>query len=98
MILILGFYVCVCTSFPSTVKNGLSKLGIPSNVLDLMFDWTGSENYTKIPEAKGSIQAVRNEAFFIPLYELFLTYGGIFRLIFGPKVCLFLVYLLILYN
>lgn len=51
-----------------------------------MFDWTGaSEDYPKVPEAKGSIQAVRNEAFFIPLYELFLTYGGIFRLTFGPK-------------
>nr|6L8I_A Chain A, Protein LUTEIN DEFICIENT 5, chloroplastic [Arabidopsis thaliana]6L8J_A Chain A, Protein LUTEIN DEFICIENT 5, chloroplastic [Arabidopsis thaliana] len=73
-------------SFPSTVKNGLSKIGIPSNVLDFMFDWTGSDqDYPKVPEAKGSIQAVRNEAFFIPLYELFLTYGGIFRLTFGPK-------------
>lgn len=88
-------FVLVCISFPSTVKNGLSKVGIPSNVLDFMFDWTGSdEDYLKVPEAKGSIQAVRNEAFFIPLYELFLTYGGIFRLTFGPKVC-FSVYLLI---
>ena len=70
------------------LKNDLSKLGVPSNVLDLMFDWTGAnEDYLKVPEAKGSIQAVRNEAFFIPLYELFLTYGGIFRLTFGPKVC-----------
>ena len=70
------------------LKNDLSKLGVPSNVLDLMFDWTGAnEDYLKVPEAKGSIQAVRNEAFFIPLYELFLTYGGIFRLTFGAKVC-----------
>ncbi|WZZ01987.1 hypothetical protein YC2023_074315 [Brassica napus] len=68
------------------LKNDLSKLGVPSNVLDLMFDWTGAnEDYLKVPEAKGSIQAVRNEAFFIPLYELFLTYGGIFRLTFGAK-------------
>uniref|UniRef100_M4EFM3 Uncharacterized protein n=1 Tax=Brassica campestris TaxID=3711 RepID=M4EFM3_BRACM len=68
------------------LKNGLSKLGVPRNVLDLMFDWTGAnEDYLKVPEAKGSIQAVRNEAFFIPIYELFLTYGGIFRLTFGPK-------------
>lgn len=82
------FLLVHCESFPSTVKNGLSKLGVPSNVLDLVFDWTGaSEDYPKVPEAKGSIQAVRNEAFFIPLYELFLTYGGIFRLTFGPKVC-----------
>ncbi|KAG7598923.1 Cytochrome P450 [Arabidopsis suecica] len=81
-----GAFTVQKSSFPSTVKNGLSKVGIPSNVLDFMFDWTGSdEDYLKVPEAKGSIQAVRNEAFFIPLYELFLTYGGIFRLTFGPK-------------
>ncbi|CDY12360.1 hypothetical protein Bca4012_092936 [Brassica carinata] len=81
-----GAFTVRKSSFPSTVKNGLSKLGVPSNVLDFMFDWTGAnEDYPKVPEAKGSIQAVRNEAFFIPLYELFLTYGGIFRLTFGPK-------------
>ncbi|CAA7026710.1 unnamed protein product [Microthlaspi erraticum] len=81
-----GAFTVQKSSFPSTVKNGLSKLGVPSNVLDFMFDWADSnEDYPKIPEAKGSIQAVRNEAFFIPLYELFLTYGGIFRLTFGPK-------------
>ncbi|ESQ33655.1 hypothetical protein EUTSA_v10007138mg [Eutrema salsugineum] len=81
-----GAFTVRKSSFPSTVKSGLSKLGIPSNVLDFMFDWTGTnEDYPKVPEAKGSIQAVRNEAFFIPLYELFLTYGGIFRLTFGPK-------------
>ncbi|KAJ0233127.1 Protein LUTEIN DEFICIENT 5 [Hirschfeldia incana] len=81
-----GAFTVNKSSFPSTVKNGLSKLGVPSNVLDFMFDWTGAnEDYPKVPEAKGSIQAVRNEAFFIPLYELFLTYGGIFRLTFGPK-------------
>ncbi|RID49944.1 hypothetical protein BRARA_H00705 [Brassica rapa] len=81
-----GAFTVRKSSFPSTVKNGLSKLGVPSNVLDFMFDWTGAnEDYLKVPEAKGSIQAVRNEAFFIPLYELFLTYGGIFRLTFGPK-------------
>lgn len=75
------------------MKTGLSKLGVPNDVLDFMFDWTGSdEDYLKVPEAKGSIQAVRNEAFFIPLYELFLTYGGIFRLTFGPKVCLLIIF------
>lgn len=92
----LIFLLVHCESFPSTVKNGLSKLGVPSNVLDLMFDWTGAtEDYPKVPEAKGSIQAVRNEAFFIPLYELFLTYGGIFRLTFGPKVCVLLCLILV---
>ncbi|KAI9176862.1 hypothetical protein LWI28_007937 [Acer negundo] len=32
----------------------------------------------KFPEAKGSISAICSEAFFIPLYELYLTNGGIF--------------------
>ncbi|CAM8960143.1 unnamed protein product [Rhodiola kirilowii] len=45
----------------------------------------GRELFPKIPEAKGAISAIRSEAFFIPLYELFITYGGIFRLTFGPK-------------
>ncbi|XP_010540722.1 PREDICTED: protein LUTEIN DEFICIENT 5, chloroplastic [Tarenaya hassleriana] len=74
------------SSFPSTVKNGLSKLGIPVGILDFLFKGVeASEDYPKIPEAKGSIRAVRNEPFFIPLYELYITYGGIFRLTFGPK-------------
>ncbi|KAJ1694665.1 hypothetical protein LUZ63_011363 [Rhynchospora breviuscula] len=38
-----------------------------------------------IPRARGSLAAVDGQAFFLPLYELYLTYGGIFRLIFGPK-------------
>uniref|UniRef100_M4FBH1 Cytochrome P450 n=1 Tax=Brassica campestris TaxID=3711 RepID=M4FBH1_BRACM len=81
-----GAFTVRKSSFPSTVKNGLSKLGVPSNVLDFMFDWTGAnEDYLKVPESKGSIQAVPNEAFFIPLDYLFLSYGGIFRLTFGPK-------------
>jgi hypothetical protein len=40
----------------------------------------------EIPQALGSINAVVGQAFFVPLYDLFLTYGGIFRLNFGPKV------------
>lgn len=40
----------------------------------------------EIPQARGSFGAVGGQAFFLPLYELYLTYGGIFRLIFGPKV------------
>ncbi|KAF3335461.1 protein LUTEIN DEFICIENT 5 [Carex littledalei] len=38
-----------------------------------------------IPQARGSFAAVGGQAFFLPLYELYLTYGGIFRLVFGPK-------------
>ncbi|KAJ0015006.1 hypothetical protein Pint_21366 [Pistacia integerrima] len=66
--------------------NGLSKLGVPREILGVLFDWIdANEDYPKIPEAKGQISAIRSEAFFIPLYELYLTYGGIFRLTFGPK-------------
>lgn len=67
-------------------------MGVPSEILDILFAFVNAQDeYPKIPEAKGSINAVRSEAFFIPLYELYLTYGGIFRLTFGPKVCSFLV-------
>lgn len=44
----------------------------------------------EIPQAKGSLKAVGEQAFFIPLYDLHLIYGGIFRLTFGPKVDLML--------
>lgn len=75
------------------LKNGLSKLGIPSETLDFLFKWIGDDgDYPRIPEAKGLIRAIQSEAFFIPLYNLYLTYGGIFRLTFGPKVWFFLFY------
>lgn len=65
----------------------MSKLGVPSEFLESLSKWIDAgEDYPKIPEAKGAISAIRSEAFFIPLYELYLTYGGIFRLTFGPKV------------
>ncbi|XP_027350025.1 protein LUTEIN DEFICIENT 5, chloroplastic isoform X1 [Abrus precatorius] len=64
----------------------LVKFGVPNEVLEFLFGWVeGSGVYPKIPEAKGSIKAIRSEPFFIPLYELYITYGGIFRLNFGPK-------------
>lgn len=72
------------------MRTGLSKMGVPSEILDLLFGLVNAQDeYPKIPEAKGSVNAIRSEAFFMPLYELYLTYGGIFRLTFGPKVCLF---------
>ncbi|CAL1361773.1 unnamed protein product [Linum trigynum] len=81
-----GAFTVEESGFPSIVKNGLSKLGVPDGVLEVMFKWADAkQDYPKIPEAKGAISAIRSEAFFIPLYELFLTYGGIFRLTFGPK-------------
>lgn len=71
----------------SLLVSGLAKLGVPSDFLQPLSNLMNSgENYPKIPEAKGAISAIRSEAFFIPLYELYLTYGGIFRLTFGPKV------------
>ncbi|KAL9429513.1 hypothetical protein AB3S75_031341 [Citrus x aurantiifolia] len=77
------------SGFPSRLRNGLSKLGIPHEILEALFNWTrANQGYPKIPEAKGTISAIRSEAFFIPLYELYLTYGGIFRLTFGPKLFL----------
>lgn len=74
------------SGFQSILRNGLSKLGIPEEVLEFLFKLTGTlEDYPEIPTAKGTISAIRSEAFFLPLYELYLTYGGIFRLTFGPK-------------
>ncbi|KAL2958664.1 hypothetical protein AAZX31_18G220400 [Glycine max] len=69
-----------------SIMEGLAKVGVPNEVLEFLFGWfEGGGEHPKIPEAKGSIKAVRSVAFFIPLYELYLTYGGIFRLTFGPK-------------
>ncbi|KAK2361865.1 cytochrome P450 704C1 [Trifolium repens] len=68
------------SGLPSILKKSLSNFGVPNEILEFVFGL-----YPKIPEAKGSISAIRSEAFFIPLYELYITYGGIFRLNFGPK-------------
>ncbi|KAL7185132.1 hypothetical protein ACSBR2_027128 [Camellia fascicularis] len=81
-----GEFTAEQSGFPSLIKTGLSKLGISSGMLEFLFKWIDApKDYPKIPEAKGAISAIRSEAFFVPLYELFLTYGGIFRLTFGPK-------------
>lgn len=91
--LISPFLLCFVSGsrFPSLLRNGLSRVGVPSELLEFLFKWIDTqEEHPKIPEANGSISAIRSEAFFIPLYELFLTYGGIFRLTFGPKVWFFL--------
>ncbi|XP_074576943.1 protein LUTEIN DEFICIENT 5, chloroplastic-like [Curcuma longa] len=71
------------------LRDGLSKLGLPGKFLEgLLSRWAAGVREggrLEIPQAKGSINAIADQAFFIPLYDLFLTYGGIFRLIFGPK-------------
>lgn len=77
------------SSFPLKLKNDLSKLGVPLDILNFLFKpFEDYEKFSRIPEARGQIAAVRNEAFFVPLYELYFTYGGIFRLNFGPKAFL----------
>ncbi|KAK7394690.1 hypothetical protein VNO78_15225 [Psophocarpus tetragonolobus] len=69
-----------------SILEELAKVGVPNEVLEFLFGWVDrGAVQLKIPEAKGSVKAVRSVAFFIPLYELYLTYGGIFRLSFGPK-------------
>ncbi|XP_031403730.1 protein LUTEIN DEFICIENT 5, chloroplastic [Punica granatum] len=81
-----GEFTVQRSRFSAFLRNGLSKLGFPDEGLDAIFNWVdGGKDYPKIPEAKGAVSAIRNGPFFIPLYELYLTYGGIFRLTFGPK-------------
>ncbi|KAK4273615.1 hypothetical protein QN277_021984 [Acacia crassicarpa] len=81
-----GRFTVPQSGFPFVLKKSLSKLGMPEGILDFLFGrMDGLRENPIIPEAKGSIKAIRSEAFFIPLYELYLTYGGIFRLTFGPK-------------
>ncbi|XP_010245680.1 PREDICTED: protein LUTEIN DEFICIENT 5, chloroplastic-like isoform X2 [Nelumbo nucifera] len=81
-----GEFTVEQSGFLSVLRNGLSKLGVPTELLDFLSKWNNvSEGQPKIPEAKGAMKAIGGQAFFIPLYELYLTYGGIFRLTFGPK-------------
>ncbi|KAG2654974.1 protein LUTEIN DEFICIENT 5, chloroplastic [Panicum virgatum] len=67
----------------------LSKLGPPGELaaalLTRLAGAGAARGGPEIPQAVGSINAVVGQAFFVPLYDLFLTYGGIFRLNFGPK-------------
>lgn len=73
----------VASGFVSKLKRTLSKLGVPEEFFGFLS--SPEQEDLKIPQAKGALRAVRGQAFFIPLYELFLTYGGLFRLTFGPK-------------
>jgi beta-ring hydroxylase len=38
-----------------------------------------------MPTASGDIREIVGQPVFVPLYRLFLTYGAVFRLAFGPK-------------
>jgi beta-ring hydroxylase len=44
------------------------------------------EGAKNLPIASGDVSKIVDQPFFVPLYALFKTYGGIFRLSFGPKV------------
>ncbi|KAJ4954892.1 hypothetical protein NE237_011675 [Protea cynaroides] len=81
-----GAFTVEQSSPMSLLRNGLSKLGVPREFLNFISQLgdAGGE-HPKIPQARGELEAARSQAFFLPLYELYLTYGGIFRLIFGPK-------------
>ncbi|KAK8951580.1 hypothetical protein KSP39_PZI003857 [Platanthera zijinensis] len=72
------------------LRTGLSKILPAGKFLEeLLAKLDGGvgdgDERAEIPQAKGSFSAVVGQAFFIPLYELYLIYGGIFRLNFGPK-------------
>ncbi|ERM98042.1 protein LUTEIN DEFICIENT 5, chloroplastic [Amborella trichopoda] len=73
------------------LRGTLSKLGFPGKFLADAIAGVernlkiGEEDELQIPQAKGSAGFIGSAPFFIPLYELFLTYGGLFRLKFGPK-------------
>jgi beta-ring hydroxylase len=38
-----------------------------------------------MPEARGDIREIVGQPVFVPLFNLFVAYGGVFRLSFGPK-------------
>ncbi|XP_078441726.1 cytochrome P450, family 97, subfamily A, polypeptide 3 [Wolffia australiana] len=82
-----GEFTVAKTGFVPRFRESLMKLGAPGKFLDeiLSLSTWGANEDLKIPQASGSVAAVGAQAFFIPLYDLFLTYGGIFRLTFGPK-------------
>lgn len=42
-------------------------------------------NPVQMPTARGDVRAIIGQPFFVPLYNLFRVYGGVFRLSFGPK-------------
>lgn len=44
-----------------------------------------AEAASRMPTASGDIREIVGQPVFVPLYRLFLTYGAVFRLAFGPK-------------
>ncbi|KAK1290320.1 hypothetical protein QJS10_CPB18g01781 [Acorus calamus] len=60
----------------SQLRRGLLKIGVPKVFLEPLFGRDSDDGFLEIPQATGSIRAVSGQPFFIPLYELFLSYGG----------------------
>lgn len=72
------------------LRRGLDDAGpigrtIAARLATLEAQWK-ADLAQKMPESRGDVGAIVGEPFFLPLYKLFRTYGGVFRLTFGPKV------------
>ncbi|KAF5195224.1 Cytochrome p450 protein [Thalictrum thalictroides] len=78
-----GEFTVEQSGFLPQLKSALLKLGVPEDFLEFLS--SSRKEKLEIPQAQGALSALRGQPFFIPLYALFLTYGGIFRLTFGPK-------------
>lgn len=71
------------------LRTGLSKFGLVGKLLENLLDKFGGRvgdgDRLEIPQVNGSFRALAGQAFFIPLYELYLIHGGLYRFTFGPK-------------
>ena len=78
------------SDFLQTVRRLLGNAGPPGRALALQLANFEAQRRAvqaqTMPESRGDVGAIVGEPFFLPLYKLFKTYGGVFRLTFGPKV------------
>ncbi|GIL65093.1 hypothetical protein Vafri_18867 [Volvox africanus] len=65
-------------------KEPLIGRAIARTLAELGRRWR-SDAAKRMPEARGDIREIVGQPVFVPLYKLFLVYGKIFRLSFGPK-------------
>ncbi|KXZ44112.1 hypothetical protein GPECTOR_73g633 [Gonium pectorale] len=65
-------------------KEPIVGRSIARTLADLGRQWR-AEAAKRMPEARGDIREIVGQPVFVPLYKLFLVYGKIFRLSFGPK-------------
>ncbi|GJP51245.1 hypothetical protein CLOM_g10420 [Closterium sp. NIES-68] len=71
------------------LRRSLANLGPPGRPVAMFLAteerrWRAMVN-ASMPEARGDIRAIIGQPFFVPLFSLYLVYGGVFRLSFGPK-------------